>query len=221
MRRNSEPADDYSEDEETKRQILIWEKGYQEHYKCTPNGIELDVLYLLEDSMAEVWRNRPVLYNEVQQFCEVDDDTLEQRFRKSIKSIRTGKEYPRLRKVRKELWPGKAIGTPTPKTKGEKYGVRKLPRTGKTNRKGLRVIGRNHQTIGSTSRNQKAKIFQVKDFLRAIRRNHLLIGRTSQNRKAKIFPKKRERNGTMSRPSSYLYQKTWRNVVVYHMLTLG
>ena len=48
----SEPADGHSEDDEIKRQILIWEKGYQEHYNRTPNGIELDVLYLLEDSMA-------------------------------------------------------------------------------------------------------------------------------------------------------------------------
>ena len=73
---------------------------------------------------------------------------------KSIKPIRREK-YPRLRKVRKELQPGKVIGTPTPKTKGEKCGIRRLPRTGKANRKGLRVIGRNHLLSGRTSQNRK------------------------------------------------------------------
>ena len=40
--------------------------------------------------MEEVWRNRPVRYDEVQQFCEMNDYTLEKRFQE-YQANKTGK----------------------------------------------------------------------------------------------------------------------------------
>ena len=49
--------------------------------------------------MAKVWRNRPVLYNEVQQFCEVGDDILEKRCRE----YQVNKDWERVPAAKKSL----------------------------------------------------------------------------------------------------------------------